>query len=132
VSANATPRIYNIKINTQDTAGAPRHSFTIALTFVTRNFARREPAAFPVVNAGSTATSGAISIAAQFGFSSTVTLICSLKSGTGSFSVAPASVNSVPATANVTATATSSSAGSYRDESLRLPVSFPTICIRNL
>jgi hypothetical protein len=81
VSANATPRIYNIKINTQDTAGAPRHSFTIALTFVTRNFARREPAAFPVVNAGSTTTSGAISIAAQFGFSSTVTLICSLKSG---------------------------------------------------
>jgi hypothetical protein len=36
-----------------------------------------ETVAFPVVNAGSTTTSGAISIAAQFGFSSTVTLTSS-------------------------------------------------------
>jgi hypothetical protein len=35
VPANAPPGIYNIKINTQDTTGAPRHSFTLALPAVT-------------------------------------------------------------------------------------------------
>jgi len=114
VPANATPGIYNIKINTQDTTGAPSHSFTIALTVVTPNFLLSEPIAFPVVNATSTTTSGAISIASQYGFSATVSLSCSLKSGTGSCSVAPASVNSFPATANVTVNATSLSAGSYQ------------------
>jgi hypothetical protein len=114
VPANATPGTYNIQINTQDTTGAPSHSFTIALTVVAPNFVMSDSVAFPVVNAGSTTTSGAISIAAQFGFSSTVTLTCSLKSGTGSCSVTPASVNSFPATANVTVNATSLSAGSYQ------------------
>jgi hypothetical protein len=114
VPANATPGIYNIAINTQDTTGAPSHSFTIALTVVTPNFLLSEPVAFPVVNAGSTTTSGAISIASQYGFSATVSLSCSLKSGTGSCSVAPAAVNSFPATSSVTVNATSLSAGSYQ------------------
>ncbi|MGB6477074.1 MAG: hypothetical protein WBF04_23725 [Candidatus Sulfotelmatobacter sp.] len=118
VPANATPGIYNIKINTQDTTGNPSHSFTIALTVVTPNFLLSEVGTFPTVNAGSiatsTTTSGAISIASQYGFSATVTLTCSLKSGNGSCSVAPASVNSFPATASVTVNATSLSAGSYQ------------------
>jgi hypothetical protein len=112
VPSNATPGIYNIKINTQDTTGAPSHSFTIALTVVSPNFIFSEPVAFPVVNAGSTTTSGAIGIASQYGFSATVTLTCSLKSGTGSCSVTPASVSAFPATAVVTVNATSLSAGS--------------------
>jgi hypothetical protein len=118
VPANATPGIYNIKINTQDTTGAPSHSFTIALTVVTPNFILSEVGTFPTVNAGSiatsTPTSGAIGIASQYGFSATVSLSCSLKSGTGSCSVAPASVNSFPASANVTVNATALSAGSYQ------------------
>jgi hypothetical protein len=114
VPAGATPGIYNIKINTQDTTGAPSHSFTIALTVPTPNFILSEPVAFPVVNAGSTSTSGAISIASQYGFNATVSLTCSLKSGNGSCSVAPSSVSSYPATVNVTVNATALSAGSYQ------------------
>ncbi len=114
----ATPGIYNIKINTQDTTGAPSHSFTIALTVVPPNFLLSEIGTFPTVNAGSittsTATSGAISIAPQYGFSATVSLTCSLNSGSGSCSVTPASVSSFPATANVTVNATALSAGSYQ------------------
>jgi hypothetical protein len=118
VPTGATPGIYNIKINTQDTTGAPSHSYTIALTVVTPNFLLSEIGTFPTVNAGSittsASTSGAISIAPQYGFSATVSLSCSLKSGTGSCSVAPASVSSFPATANVTVNATNLSAGSYQ------------------
>ena len=118
VPSGATPGNYNIKINTADTTGAPSHSFTISLTVVTPNFLLSEVGTFPTVNAGSittsTPTSGAISIASQYGFSATVSLSCSLKSGTGSCSIAPASVNSFPTTANVTVNATSLSAGSYQ------------------
>ena len=118
VPANATPGIYNIKVNTADTTGAPSHSLTIALTVVTPNFILSEVGTFPTVNAGSitnsTTTSGAVSIAPQYGFSATVNLSCSLKSGTGSCSVAPTLVNSFPATANVTVNATTLGAGSYQ------------------
>jgi hypothetical protein len=114
VTADAVPGTYNIKINTQDTTGNPSHSFTIALTVLTPNFLLSEPVSFPVVNAGSTTTSGAISIASQYGFSATVNLTCSLKSGNGSCSVAPSSVSSYPATVNVTVNATALSAGSYQ------------------
>jgi hypothetical protein len=114
VLSSVTPGTYNIKINTQDTTGAPTHSFTIALTVVTPNFLLSEPVAFPVVNAGSTSISGAINIASQYGFSATVSLTCSLKSGNGSCSVAPSSVSSYPAIATVTVNATSLSAGSYQ------------------
>ena len=108
-----TPGTYNININTHDTTGAPRHSFTIALTIPTPDFSL-SAGSFPIVNAGSGTTSGTISVAALNGFTGTVSLTCSLKSGNGGCSVAPASVSSFPATANVTINATALGAGSYQ------------------
>ncbi|HEY6339728.1 MAG TPA: hypothetical protein VIW68_14645 [Candidatus Sulfotelmatobacter sp.] len=114
VPSGATPGIYNITINTQDTTGTPSHSFTIALTVLMPDFLLSEPSSFPVVKAGSTNTSGAISVASQNGFSGIVNLICSLTSGNGSCSIAPASVSSYPASAIVTINATALAAGSYQ------------------
>jgi hypothetical protein len=91
--------------------GPATASFT---TMVTTNpdFVLSEPSAFPTVNTGSTTTSGPINIAAQDGFSGTVSLSCSLATGSGNCSVSPASVVSLPATANVTVNATGLTAGS--------------------
>jgi hypothetical protein len=98
------------------TAGAPATlttSFTLNVT-TNPDFILTEPTAFPEVNAGSTGTSGMIAIAAQDGFSSTVTLSCPTTFGAGSCSISPTSVNSYPATATLTINGTSfSAAGSY-------------------
>jgi Fibronectin type III domain len=114
VTVNATPGTYNIKVNTQDTTGAPVHSFTIALTIPAPDFSLSEPGSFPTVNAGSNTTNGAIGIAALNGFTGAVSLTCSLKSGNGSCSVAPSAVSTFPATASVTVNATTLAAGSYQ------------------
>jgi len=90
--------------------GPATASFT-ATVILNPDFILSEPTAFPAVKAGSTTTGGSISIAAQDGFSGTVTLSCSLATGTGSCSVSPASVVSLPATANVTVGATGLTAG---------------------
>jgi len=114
VPTGATPGIYNIKINTQDTTGAPSHSFTIALTIPPPDFKLSESGSFPTVNAGSSTTSGVISVASENGFSGTVSLTCSLLSGNGSCSVAPASVSAFPASVSVTVNASNLAAGSYQ------------------
>ncbi|HLW85872.1 MAG TPA: fibronectin type III domain-containing protein [Candidatus Sulfotelmatobacter sp.] len=114
VPLGAKPGTYNLTINTQDTTGTPSHSFTIALTIPAPDFSFSEPVPFPTLNAGSTTTSGAISVAALNGFTGTVSLTCSLKSGNGSCSVAPASVNAFPASPSVTVNATNLAAGSYQ------------------
>ena len=67
-----------------------------------------------MVNAGSSTTSGPISVTASNGFTGTINLTCALTSGTGSCSVSPSSVTSIPTTASVTVNATSLSAGSYQ------------------
>ncbi len=71
------------------------------------------PIAFPEVNAGSTGTTGPISITAQDGFTGTVTLGCPTTYGAGSCGISPTSVSSFPATATLTINGTSFVAGSY-------------------
>ncbi len=114
VPTGATPGIYNVKVNTQDTTGAPSHGFTIALTVPPPDFKLSESGSFPTVNAGSSTTSGVISVASENGFSGTVSLTCSLLSGNGSCSVAPASVSAFPASVSVTVNASNLAAGSYQ------------------
>jgi hypothetical protein len=96
-------------------AGAPAAITTLFTLNVTTNadFILSEPSAFPEVNAGSTGTTGPISIASQDGFSGTVNLSCSTTFGAGSCSVSPTSVSSFPATTNLTINGTSFAAGSY-------------------
>lgn len=77
-------------------------------------FALSETGSFPVVNAGSSTTSGPISVTASNGFTGTIALTCALTSGAGSCSVSPSSLTSIPTTASVTVNATSLSAGSYQ------------------
>jgi hypothetical protein len=78
------------------------------------DFTLSDPTAFPTVNTGNSAGSGAISITAASGFTGIVNLTCSLISGSGSCSVNPSTVTSFPTTANVTVNATTLSAGSYQ------------------
>ena len=97
------------------TAGAPQTataSFTVNVTS-NPDFVLSEPTAFPEVKAGSSGTTGAISIASQDGFSGTVTLSCPTTYGAGSCSISPATVSSFPATATLTINGTSFAAGAY-------------------
>jgi len=95
------------------TPGAPTPVTTAFTMTVILNpdFVFSEPTAFPTVNAGSTGTSGSISVASQDGFSGTISLTCSLAAGSGSCSVSPSSVSSFPVTANVTVNAAGLVAG---------------------
>ncbi len=78
------------------------------------DFALSETNAFPTVNAGSSTTSGPISVTASNGFTGTIALTCLLVSGTGTCSVNPASVTSIPTTASVTVNAATLAAGNYQ------------------
>jgi len=69
---------------------------------------------FPNVKAGSTGTSGPITISSQDGFAGTVALSCVTTYGPNSCSISPASVSAFPATAMLTVNGTSFSAGSYQ------------------
>jgi hypothetical protein len=107
----------NYTVNLQaTTAGAPASvttSFTLQVS-ANPDFTFPPPPTFPTVDAGSTTTSGAITVNAVNGFTGTVSLSCSLVSGNGSCSPNPASVNSYPATVNVTVNASNLGAGSYQ------------------
>jgi len=97
------------------TAGSPT---TVSVSFtlnVTSNpdFVLGEPSAFPEVNAGSSGSTGAISITSQDGFSGTVTLSCPATYGASSCSISPTSVSSYPATATLTINGTSFTASAY-------------------
>ena len=97
------------------TAGSA-YSQTVSFTLnVTSNpdFVLSEPTAFPEINAGSSGSTGAISITSQDGFSGTVTLNCPATYGAGSCSISPSSVNTYPATATLTINGTSFAAGAY-------------------
>ncbi len=99
------------------TAGAPPTpptSFTLNVTTNPDFTLTLTAPPFPEVNAGSTGTSGMLSIAALDGFSGTVTLSCPTTFGAGSCSISPTSVSSFPATATLTINGTSfAAAGSY-------------------
>ncbi|MGO9085143.1 MAG: hypothetical protein ACLP6G_14605 [Terriglobales bacterium] len=76
VPNNATNGKYNVTINTQDTTGAPSHSFTIALT-VSQDFILTSATPSQTVNPGQ--TSGAYQLAIQpvgAAFNAGVTLSC--------------------------------------------------------
>jgi len=97
------------------TAGAPATLTTSFTLNVTSNpdFVLTLPSTFPEVNAGSTGTTGPISITSQDGFSGTVTLSCPTTYGAGSCSISPISVSSFPTTATLTINGTSFTAGTY-------------------
>ena len=90
------------------TAGLELHVLS-----TTPDFMLSEPTPFPTVNAGSSA-SGPISVTATAGFTGVITLTCSMVSGSGSCSVSPSTVTSIPTTADVTVNATNLSAGSFQ------------------
>lgn len=77
VPNNAANGKYNININTQDTTGAPSHSFTIALT-ISQGFLLTSSTASQTVNAGQ--TTGPYNLTIQpvgSSFDAAVTLACS-------------------------------------------------------
>jgi hypothetical protein len=95
--------------HTTHLAGAELHILSVA-----PDFSLNQANSFPTVNAGSSATSGPISVTASNGFTGTINLTCVLTSGTGSCSVNPATVTSIPSTASVTVDATALSADSFQ------------------
>ncbi|MGH9493880.1 MAG: hypothetical protein ACRD3B_02685 [Candidatus Sulfotelmatobacter sp.] len=78
------------------------------------NFIFSQTIPFPVVNAGSSGTSGTITISSQNSFSGTVTLTCPGTYGSGSCSITPPTVSSFPATATLIINGTSFTPGSYQ------------------
>ena len=113
VPATTAPGSYTVTIqaSTPGTA-AITTSFSLVVT-ANPDFVLSEPVAFPEINAGSSGTTGQISIAAQDGFTGTVALNCPSTYGSGSCSISPATVSSYPASATLTINGTSFSAGSY-------------------
>ncbi|MGA8837333.1 MAG: hypothetical protein WB538_17010, partial [Candidatus Sulfotelmatobacter sp.] len=110
-----SPPNYTITLEA-NTAGAPAPLTTTFAVDVVANptFVLTEAAPFPNVKAGSTGTTGPITISSQDGFTGTVSLSCVSTYGTGSCSISPASVSSFPATATLTINGTSFSAGTYQ------------------
>jgi hypothetical protein len=114
VPSGAEPNSYTVTIQATS-AGVPA---PITATFkinVTSNpgFMISEPDAFPEVNAGSTGTSGPISLASQSGFIGTVTLSCPSTFGTNSCSLNPAAVSVFPSTAMLTINGANFAPGTY-------------------
>ena len=114
VPAGTAPGKYPVVIQAV-VSGAPATvtaSFQLSVT-LNPDFVLSESAAFPEVNAGSTGTSGPISIAARDGFAGIVTLSCPSTFGANSCSITPTSVSAYPATATLTLNGTSFAAGGY-------------------
>ena len=101
-----------LQASTSGASAAITSQFTLNVT-TNPNFILGEASAFPEINAGSTGTTGPISITSQDGFSGTVALSCSTTFGTNSCSITPASVTSFPATVTLTINGSSFVAGSY-------------------
>jgi hypothetical protein len=78
------------------------------------NFAFSQSTAFPEVVAGTSGTSGSITISSQNGFTGTVTLTCPSTFGSGSCSISPTSVSKFPATVTLVINGTSFSPGTYQ------------------
>ena len=114
VPAETAANSYTVTIQAT-TTGAPAALSTAFQVDVTANptFLLSETSAFPEVNAGSTGSSGPISITSQDGFSGVVSLDCAKTFGANSCSVSPASVSSFPARVSLILNGTSFIAGSY-------------------
>jgi hypothetical protein len=118
--APLSPPNYTVTIQA-NTAGAPAPLTTTFGVDVVPNptFVLSEATAFPNVKAGSTGTTGTITISSQDGFAGAVGLQCSSAYGANSCSISPATVNvslppAPPATAVLTINGTSFSAGAYQ------------------
>src|SRR5262249_11836217 len=112
IPSNASPNSYIVTIQATTNGASPlTQTFTLTVT-MNPDFVLSEPNAFPSVNAGSSATTGPVSISARDGFSSPVNLSCS--TANGSCGISPSAVNSFPAIATVTVNASTLSAGSYQ------------------
>ncbi len=122
VTVPATTPIADYTVTLQaNTAGAPVPLATTFTADVIPNptFVLTEPTPFPNVKAGSTGTTGSITIASQDGFAGTVSLSCVTTFGPSSCSISPASVSvalppTAPATAVLTINGTSFSPGTYQ------------------
>jgi hypothetical protein len=115
VPATAAPGSYLVTIQAT-TVGASSplsSSFTLNVTS-NPDFILSEPAPFPVINAGTAASTGTISIVSQDGFAGAVSLRCPTTYGAGSCSISPSSVSSFPASATLTIHGSSFNPGEYR------------------
>ena len=110
-----SPPNYTITLEA-NTAGAPTPLTSTFGVDVILNptFVLTETVPFPNVKAGSTGTTGPITISSQDGFAGAVSLSCVSTFGSGSCSISPTSVSSFPTTATLTINGTSFSAGAYQ------------------
>ena len=114
VPAGTATGVYPVTIQATSSGAAATVTATFNLTVTSDpDFVLSEASAFPEVNAGSTGTTGPITIASQDGFSGTVTLSCPTTFGANSCSVGPTSVNTFPAIATLTINGSSFAAGAY-------------------
>ena len=114
VPAGTNAGAYTVTLQATTTGSTYRQSITFTLNVTSNSdFVLSEPGAFPEINAGSSGSTGTISITAQDGFSGTVALSCPATYGAGSCSISPASVSSYPATATLTINGTSFTPGAY-------------------
>jgi hypothetical protein len=122
VTVPATTPIANYIVTVQaTTAGAPVPLATTFTADVIANptFVLAGPTSFPNVKAGSTGTTGQITISSQDNFSGSVNLSCVTTFGANSCSISPSSVNvalppTAPAATTLTINGTSFSAGAYQ------------------
>jgi hypothetical protein len=114
VPPTTTTGSYNVTI--QATASGQlspvTQSFTMVVT-LNPTFVLSEPDSFPNVNAGSTGTSGPITVSSQDGFSGTVSLSCQATLDI-SCSVSPTSVTSFPSTVTLVINSSGLTAGTYQ------------------
>jgi hypothetical protein len=87
-------------------------SFTVNV-IANPDFVLTPPSSIPELNAGSTASSGTVTITSQDGFNGTVALTCSINTGAGTCTISPSSVSSFPATATLVVNAANLTAGAY-------------------
>src|SRR5579872_230747 len=114
VPATTTPGSYNVTI--QATASGQQTPVTQSFTMVVQlnpTFILSEPGSFPNVKAGSTGTSGPITVSSQDGFSGTVNLSCEATLDI-SCSISPTSVTKFPTTATLVINSSGLTAGTYQ------------------
>ena len=114
VPAGTAVGSYPVTIQAMSSGALAAVTATFNLTVTTNpTFVLSETSAFPEVNAGSTGSTGPVTIASQDGFSGIVNLTCPTTFGGNSCSISPTSVSAFPATATLTINGSSFAAGAY-------------------
>jgi hypothetical protein len=115
VSSTTPVGNYTVTLQAITGAGPAPSTQSFALNVILNpDFILGEPSPFPNVKAGSTGTSGSISISSQDGFSDAVSLSCVGVFGANTCTIVPSTVSLFPATATLSVNATGASAGSYQ------------------